>query len=385
MAHAVRTPATMRVRLAVRHALRAMKEQWGEDQRLPPLSAQSLPRLGPLVLVALSGGADSLALAAAAALEAKSVGVNVGAVVVDHALQTGSAEVAMRAARQAEALGLAPVVVRLVDVGAVGVSRSGGIEAAARLVRYDALALAAADLGARWVVTAHTRDDQAEQVLLALARGSGTRSIAGIPPVRELSDSVRLVRPLLDERFEITRQTTLDACAELGLTPWHDPHNADTQFARVRVRTRVLPMLDAELGQGITNNLARSADLAREDADALDAWVQRVFETIMADSAAGDAAADASGDVSNGLSQSHTRTCAVAIEGLCDVPAAVRNRVIRRIVSERFGSHLTREHTLAVASLVTAWKGQGPILVPGAAVHRSDSRLVFRATNPNDP
>lgn len=318
---------------------------------------RTAPDAEPLVLVGLSGGADSLALTAAVAAESRRAGVRAGAVIVDHALQSGSQDVAEAAAAQAGELGLDPVAVRRVAVVA-----GSGPEAAAREARYGAFVEVAAELGAVAVLTAHTRDDQAEQVLLALARGSGTRSIAGIPSSRALAVGVELLRPLLGEDPEISRATTEAACAELGLTPWHDPHNRDTSYARVRVRETVLPMLARELGPGVAAGLARSANLAREDADALDEWAGRAVEALLpaARPAAERRVVDAGG-----------------VSVLQGLPAAVRQRAIHRIAREHFGVALSREHTLSIAALVTHWKGQGPVFVPGIRVTRLGGELAF--------
>ena len=212
-----------------------------------------------MVLVACSGGADSLALAAATAFEAPRRGIRAGALVVDHGLQPGSPEVALEAARQCEHLGLDPVEVYTVTVDA---GRGQGPEAAARAARHEAYAAAAREHGAAAVLLGHTRDDQAEQVLLGLVRGSGTRSLGGMAPRRGI-----LHRPFL----ALTRAQTEQACAAQGLTPWADPHNDDERFTRVRAR-RLLASLRAELDPALDAALARTADLARADADALDAY-----------------------------------------------------------------------------------------------------------------
>ncbi|WP_124344046.1 tRNA lysidine(34) synthetase TilS, partial [Cellulomonas algicola] len=229
---------------------------------------------GALVLVACSGGPDSLALAAATAFVAdRSVRrgprvLRAGAVVVDHALQPGSADVAARTAAVCRSLGLDPVVVERVVVDA-----PGGPEAAARHARYAALDAVAERLGAAAVLLGHTLDDQAETVLLGLARGSGARSLAGMPRVRGV-----LRRPLLGLR----RTDTVGACAALGLDPWHDPTNAgaaDDAPLRSRVRERVLPLLERELGPGVADALARTAEQLREDADTLDTLATTLLTT----------------------------------------------------------------------------------------------------------
>lgn len=298
-----------------------------------------------LVLVALSGGADSLALAAATAFEAPRAGLRAGAVVVDHGLQPGSDAVASRAAEQARELGLDPVRVVRVRVG-----DAGGPEAAAREARYAALSAAARELDARAVLLAHTLDDQAETVLLGLARGSGASSLQGMAPVSGLWR-----RPLLG----IRRAETRASCADQGIEPWHDPHNLDPAYRRVRVRERVLPVLEAELGPGIAEALARTAEQAREDAEAFQQQIDEFIEDICEPAEAG---------------------IAVSVHALAANPAALRQRIIRYVVQSEFGVALERTHTLEVARLVTDWRGQGPIDLPGLTARREGALLVFAST-----
>lgn len=282
---------------------------------------------GGLVLVACSGGADSLALAAAVAFEAPRAGLTAGAVVVDHGLQDGSPAVAGRAADQCRRLGLDPVEVVTVRVGSSG----SGPEAGARDARYQAFEEVAERLGAVVVLLGHTRDDQAEQVLLGLARGSGARSLAGMPVRRG-----RYVRPLLG----VPRTTTVAACEAVGLSAWVDPHNSDPAYGRVRARA-LLPLLNAELGPGTAAALARSADLLREDADALD-----------------DLAAAARDQLGQGP---------VDASVLLALPRAVRTRVWRLLALEAGcpSGSLIAGHVEALDTLVTSWRGQGPIDLPG--------------------
>ena len=298
-----------------------------------------------LVLVALSGGADSLALAAATAFEAPRAGLTAGAVVVDHGLQPGSAEVAEAAAARASALGLAPVVVRRVDVGG-----EGGPEAAAREARYAALTAVAAETGAVAVLLGHTLDDQAETVLLGLARGSGPTSLQGMDAV-----SGRWRRPLLAVR----RETTRASCADLGLEPWDDPHNDDPAYARVRVRTTVLPVLERELGPGVAEALVRTAAQLREDSEALDHFAEEQAEEVADHAEAG---------------------ISLDVRSLAANPAALRQRLIRLAVASEFAVTLSRAQTLEVARLVTDWHGQGPVSLPGITVERTGGALHFAAT-----
>jgi len=298
--------------LEVRHAVRA----W---------LARHEPAGG--VVVALSGGADSLALAAATAAEAPSV----RALVVDHRLQDGSGEVAAVAASQALDLGCARA-----DVVPVDVTGPGGLEAAARAARYAALE---AGRGGHPVLLGHTLDDQAETVLLGLARGSGGRSIRGMAEY-----DAPWGRPLLGVR----RDTTRRACAELGLPPHEDPHNADPGFTRVRLRTEVLPLLENALGGGVAGALARTAEQLREDGEVLDTL-------------AGQALASAKdGDD-------------LVVERLAPVSVAVRRRVLRLWLLERGAKALTDKQLRAVDELIGRWRGQGGVAVGGG---RPGVRLV---------
>jgi tRNA(Ile)-lysidine synthase len=297
---------------------------------------------GDLVLVACSGGADSLALAAATAFEAPRAGLRTGAVTVDHGLQVGSAGRAQEVARVLRGLGLAPVEVVQADVGT-----AGGPEAAARTARYHALAEVAARLGAAAVLLGHSRDDQAETVLLGLARGSGARSLAGMAPA-----SGRYRRPFL----HLDRATLRQAATAAGLHPWDDPHNDDPAFARVRVRREALPALERALGPGVAAALARTARLLRDDADALDGW-----------------AADAA------------RQCRHPEGGLdcarlAALPAAVRRRVLRTaaIAAGSPPGELFAVHVDALDDLVGHWRGQRHVDLPGRVTARREcGRLLL--------
>ncbi|TBN57974.1 tRNA lysidine(34) synthetase TilS [Glaciihabitans arcticus] len=304
----------------------------------------ALPADG-LILVALSGGPDSLALAAATAFEAPRAGVKAGAVIVDHGLQQGSADVAAAAAQQARLLGLAPVLVRTVTVGT-----GGGPESAARDARYAALAAVADELDAAAVLLGHTLDDQAETVLLGLARGSGATSLQGMPAEAGLYH-----RPLLGIRRSMTEQF----CVDSELEVWNDPQNDDEAFTRVRVRHAVLPVLEAELGPGIAEALARTAGQLREDADALDHFAEEMAE-------------DFAEIVEAGI--------ALPVKALAAQPPALRQRLIRFVVASEFHLSLSRAQTLEISRLVTDWHGQKSLDVPGVKVERRGGRIVFHAT-----
>ena len=288
-------PATAATRLAVRRAVA------GVDQ----------------VTAAVSGGADSLALAAALAFERPGA----AAVVVDHGLQPGSAEIAAKAAAQCESLGLTASILRNPQhQGAGEIGRN--LEAHAREVRYALL-----DQVEGTVLLGHTRDDLAETVLLGIRRGSGARALAGMAPERG-----RYRRPFL----ELTRAQTRAACFEAGLTPWDDPHNEDPSFERVRFRQ----LLDGLPKEG----LARTARLLREDADALDALAVPLSD----------------------------------VPALLALPAALRSRALKLWAEQECGRAVTSAHVEALRALVEDWHGQGPVALPGGGrVHRDAGRLAF--------
>jgi tRNA(Ile)-lysidine synthase len=208
-------------------------------------------------------------------------------------------------------------------------------------------------VGAAAILTGHALDDQAETVLLGLARGAGAASLQGMADASDL-DGVALLRPLLAVR----RLTTRAACVAEGLEPWDDPHNAEPRFARVRVRETVLPVLEAELGPGIAEALARTAALLREDAEAFDEMIDEVIEDIVEHAEAG---------------------ISVSAAALAANPAALRHRIIRHVVASEFHQSLTRSQTLEVARLVTDWSGQGPVDLPGCRARRVGGRIEFAA------
>ncbi|HEU5155762.1 MAG TPA: tRNA lysidine(34) synthetase TilS [Streptosporangiaceae bacterium] len=346
-------PAVATVRTAVRRAL-------GEYD----------PAAGR-VIVACSGGADSVALAAALAFEAPRSGHRAGAVTVDHGLQEGSAERAGEVVLLLRDLGLDPA-----EAVPVKVDDRGGLEAAAREARYAGLREAAVRLGAAAVLLGHTRDDQAETVLLGLARGSGARSLAGMPPAFDRG-GVWFARPLLD----LDRATTRRACAALGLPVWDDPHNADPAFTRVRVRRDALPALEGALGPGVAAALARTARMLRADADALDAWADRAWHA--AARAAGDAAAPSGprGADQGAPDRGALDRGALDIAMLAELPRAVRTRVLRRaaIAAGSPPGTLAAVHIDEVDRLITAWHGQRHVDLPGGvrAARRYGKLLLF--------
>ncbi|MGW1836579.1 tRNA lysidine(34) synthetase TilS [Streptomyces sp. BBFR2] len=329
-------PAVAAIRLAVRRVLHDVLTRHCAQAQAGP----------PLVLVACSGGADSMALASALAFEAPKLGVRAGGVTVDHGLQAGSDLRAAEVVLRLRALRLDPAEAVTVRVG-----KEGGPEAAARDARYAALDAAAERHGAAAVLLGHTRDDQAETVLLGLARGSGTRSLSGMAATTGHRGRYR--RPFLG----VDRQTARTACLIQSLPVWDDPHNTDPAYTRSRLRHEGLPALEKALGKGVVEALARTAQLSRDDADALDSWAADAERTVRG----------AEGTLD--------------IAGLYALPPAVRRRVLRRAVIDAgapAGSLFAR-HIEEVDRLITAWRGQGALNLPGrVGVRRQGGRLVIR-------
>jgi tRNA(Ile)-lysidine synthase len=299
---------------------------------------------GDTVLVAVSGGADSLALSYALSVEAEKLAITVIGVTVDHQLQAASSAQAEKVVEQLSKFGMKCVIKK------VTVDIKEGLEASARNARYEAINEVAQDESAVAVFLGHTKDDQAETVLLGLARGSGTRSLSGMAHHNGI-----YVRPLL----EITRNQSEEFCKEVGLDYWNDPHNQDSQFARVRVRTEALPILEKTIGPGISDALARSAHLLRDDADALDHWAKR--EEIHLDL--------------QDLDCAHLET----------FPRAIRTRILRAAIyaAGAPAGSVSAEHVSAVEALISAWSGQGALNLPGGVkVERISGRLSLSPHRP---
>ena len=290
---------------------------------------------GPVV-VGCSGGPDSLALVDATDWAVSHLGGSLTVGIVDHGLQADSANIAQRAAEACTAVGIDDVEIRRVQVG-----QEGGPEAAARRARRAALMDLASSRGAAQILLAHTLDDQAETVLLRLARGSGARSLSAMRPCDPpwhrpfLGITRSLVHDVARERFEAR-----------GFVPWDDPHNHDPHYARVRVR-RSFPTLETDLGPGLAASLARSAALLGDDADALDAWAQGEFERLV---------------------ECEPGRCTASTEALSELPRAIRTRVIRAMHQHLagIGDDLNFDHIQQVEAMVSRWKGQGPARLPGA-------------------
>jgi tRNA(Ile)-lysidine synthase len=311
---------------------------------------------GSTVLVACSGGADSLALLAATVAEARAQGLRVVGVTVDHGLQLGSAEHAAEVVEQMAGLGVDETAAARIRVEADG----QGPEAAARRARYAVLDELAPRLGAVVVLLGHTRDDQAETVLLGLARGSGARSLAGMRR-RFSTAGTSYRRPLLD----VARLDTETACQVEGIAWWTDPHNLDEGFTRVRVRRTVLPLLEEQLGPGVGANLARTADLLRADTELLDDLAAREHAALLETVPGGDG---------------------LPLAALQRLPGALRSRVLRLAALDAgaLPAELFHVHVHELDRLVAPRTGGGSpaqVQLPGLVTAvRENDRLRFRAT-----
>lgn len=336
-------PQRPRLTPAIADVRRAVRESW---MRHGVVS-------GDLVLVACSGGADSLALAAAAIFEGARAGIAVGAVIVEHGLQPETKVVAEETRQKLVELGASPVEVRTVKVSAA--KNEGGPEAAARTARYAALDAAAEDHDAKFVMLAHTLNDQAETVLLGLARGSGNRSLNGMAEVNG-----RYLRPLL----AIERATTVAFCEDSGLTAWQDPQNSDSKYARVRARRNVMPILEDELGPGIAQALARTAEQLREDEAVLALMAQDFYDNFVSLKAT---------------------SIEIALAEFAAAPLAIRHRVIAMALAVLQAPEFARVHIRAIDALVDDWHGQKPLTLPGVRVERTARHIVLKTAKTLKP
>jgi tRNA(Ile)-lysidine synthase len=314
----------------IRHAVREV------------LAANTKP--GQKLLIAVSGGADSMALASATLFESKKLQLQIATVTIDHGLQKASAKVTEQTLEKLQKIGITETWSKKVKVGT-----KGGPEAAARAARYEALESIRVESKSDFIVLGHTANDQAETVLLGLTRGSGAKSLSGMS-VR----SERLLRPLLS----IERKTTEQFCIDEKISPWQDPQNKDLKFLRVRIRKVVLPFLEKQLGNGIFSNLIRTSSQLQEDDQYLGQVAAKAFKKV---AKAG----------SNSLSLSQP--------DLVKLPDAIRNRVIKSAI-DYFEVESSRVHVLAVVDLVLNWHGQKPLTLPGVRVERKGKTITLKAT-----
>jgi tRNA(Ile)-lysidine synthase len=315
---------------AIRHAVREV------------LAASTKP--GQKLLIAVSGGADSLALASAILFESKKLQLQVASATIDHGLQKASTKVTEQTLEKLHQIGITEAWSKNVKVGT-----KGGPEAAAREARYEALESLRIESKSDFIVLGHTANDQAETVLLGLTRGSGSRSLSGMS-VR----SERLLRPLLS----IERASTEQFCKDEKISPWHDPQNKDLKFLRVRIRKVVLPFLEKQLGKGIFSNLIRTSSQLQEDDQYLSSVAAKEYRKI---------------------AKTSSRQVTLGQPELVKLPEAIRNRVIKSAI-DHFNLESSRTHVLAVADLVLNWHGQKPLTLPGVRVERKGKTITLKAT-----
>ena len=307
---------------------------------------------GSTVVIACSGGADSLALASAALFEGQRAEINVIACIVNHNLQEGSSEVALKTKGLLMEMGFSDV--EIMDV--VVQQNSLGMEAAARNARYGALSEFAQKHNAVFTMLGHTLDDQAETVLLGLARGSGSKSIAGMPT---LSPDGKYLRPLLG----ITRKQTVSYCEDLGLDYWSDPQNLDNKFTRVKARLKVLPVLEEELGPGIAVALARTAEILQDDISYLESQADKAFGEV---------------------AKTTNNSVIIDTDLFEKLAKALASRVIHKSLS-LMGAEPAKVQIDAVMELVTNWHGQKPLTLPSVRVERKGKEIILKSTKTMKP
>lgn len=363
--------------------LTQLLESWISDD-------EHLTRPPHRILIAVSGGADSLALAVVCAVAAQLkkftrspwAGLSFSTLTVDHQLQSVTQQVAKNTVTTLQTLGFTDTQIATVRVDDTDPE---GLEAAARTARYQAITDTLHQMRTTHnellpgVLVAHTADDQAEQVLLGIARGSGTKTLSGIPAHRELTPGVQLGRPLLG----LTRQDAETICRWAGITWWDDPMNQESSIARIRVRNHLLPALAdpvSGLGPGIRTGLVTTAAIAAEDAHALDLWADEIFATEAT------------------FTDDEAPTIHLPAAKLLELPAAIRHRVISRAITRLDAPTPSRERVLAVAELITgnlSGTSAGPIELEGhvqafrkhSANDSQYATLILRAstTHPINP
>ncbi|MDT7778441.1 MAG: tRNA(Ile)-lysidine synthase [Acidobacteriota bacterium] len=355
----------------------------GEGRRLSPFARRLLgewrrrgwPLSGESILVAVSGGADSTALLLALEelLRAGLLEIELTAAHLDHGLRGAEALGDARwVAAQARSLGLRVVLGRA-EVGVRAEAARDNLEQAARRARYEFLSGAARECGAVAVLTAHTLEDQAETVLLRLLRGSGAEGLGGMRAERSLEESgdILLRRPLLGWA---RRADTEGYCVERGVEFRTDAMNEDERFSRVRVRRRLLPLLET-FNPRVVEALSRAAGLLREDSAALE---QLAF--VLLEEARAPIPPDTDGDQYTDGDQS-VKTWPLRVEVLASALPALRHRALRLWLARGRGGlrRLSLAHLLSVEKLLEGTRGGRVAELPGGgSVERRRGLLLFR-------
>ena len=302
---------------------------------------QSLQKLEPgdRIVVAVSGGADSLLLAHCINLESEELALQIHVVIINHQLQVDASDIALKTADVVRSLGMTEITIIPVEV-----VKKDGLEADARRARYEALQGYANELGVTAIFLGHNQDDLAESVLLGLTQGSGTKSLAGMAGVDGL-----YVRPFLG----LSREEIENACEEASIKYWSDPHNDDDRFTRVKIRKKILPLMESEIGPGIKEALARSARIFRDDSEALDILTDEIYSTI-------------------------SDPTSIDVSLLEKLPSALRKRVIARALASLGATRVTFEQIGWVDALISHWHGQSAVALPaGITARRESGRLAL--------
>jgi|LakMenEpi03Aug12_release.lakeMendotaPanAssembly.Ray.scaffolds.fasta_scaffold00050_41 tRNA(Ile)-lysidine synthase len=296
--------------------------------------------VGRDVIVACSGGPDSMSLAVNAFELSRRRDWSVTCVVVDHQWHSNSGENAKQVKNTLLRLGIEQV-----EVVQVGISAQSNKESVARDLRYSALLEFSNKLNNAPVLLGHTKEDQVETVLMRLVRGSGARSLAGIPTKRDV-----YLRPLMHLSKEVVHAALSDSVPTIS-----DPANSDENFLRVRVRNKVIPTLKTELGADVIDGLYRTAELLRVDADYLDKLAEKALSEVI-------------------------QAGQLDIKLLQDEDPAIRTRVIQMWLLDNHvpSSSLQSVHIWAVDELVSKWHGQKEVDLPGGfEVRRDSGRLII--------
>lgn len=349
-----RSPHFLQVRTALRGAVQRWRDEHGGNKHWADKHGTDErwadEHGGAKFVIAVSGGPDSLALAAAAAAEKLPAHV----VSIDHGLQDGSRAVSEGAIGQVGQWGLSGQVVSVRVVGEP-------LEAAARHARYQALGDLAGD---RPILLAHTGDDQAETLLLGLLRGKASA-------MGEVSDyqGHTLLRPLLG----IRRAHTVGACRELGVAAWNDPHNTDEAFRRVAIRRQVLPLLDQIIGGDATAPLVRAAELLREDDDYLHTLTPKLERATAATEQCTEPVTQPATKPSTEPATQQPPALEIAELG----PPPLARRAIAKFLQQH-GARVSASTLEASIAFIHDWHGQGAVSVGnGLELARQAGKLVL--------
>lgn len=291
---------------------------------------------GETVLVAVSGGQDSVALVDLLCRVRDEMDLDIAVAHYNHGLRPGADEDQQFVGKLAHEKGC-EVIIGRGDVGAYAQQQGMNVEAAARELRYQFLEQTADDIGADRIALGHTAGDIAETLLMNLLRGAGMRGLASVAPVRD-----RIIRPLV----YVTREQTAEYCARRNLSFQTDATNLDTHYTRNRIRLELLPQLEDEYGPGVIDALVRTALAARQELEWTEPIVQEAWEQCRLDTDAAQA---------------------ISVPEAQKLEKGLLVRVLRKMCRAA-GVDLRKlqwEHWAGMAELVYEEKGTGRISLPG--------------------